>query len=96
MAYEVPVPVRLGLVETQAAKHMARCGYYPEAYMRMVKMYCNGIVPARVKDLADRIRAANPWAMPENPHPGLVRIHVGPHSFLVPMSDVVPARGSLP
>jgi len=89
---EVPVPVRLGLVETQAAKHMARFGYYPEAYMVMVRMYCGGIVPPRVSDLANRIRAE--WRHVEipNPHPGMVRIHLGPHSFLVRTSEVLPPR----
>lgn len=89
MARDVPVPVRLGLVETQAAKHYARFGYYPEAYMVMVRMYCGGIVPARVSDLAARIREARPWDVPPDPHPGMTRVWLGPHSFLVPTKEIV-------
>lgn len=88
MAREVPVPVRLGLVETQAAKHMARFNYYPADYMVMVKSYCNGVVPDRVRDLAMRMRVAHDWDPPPDPHPGMVRIHFGPHSFLVSREEV--------
>lgn len=94
MAREVPVPVPLGLVETQAAKHMARFNYYPADYMVMVKNYHGGIVPRRVYELAMRIREARPWEVPPEPHPGMTEIHVGPHSFLVPTSEVLPARAT--
>lgn len=86
---DVPVPVRLGLVETQAATHMARFNYYPEAYMLMVKMYHGGIVPPRVHDLAMRIREIRPWEVAPHPHPGMTRVHVGPHSFLVPTAELL-------
>lgn len=87
-----PVPERYGLVETCAAKHMARYGRWPADFEQMIKLHCHGVVPARVTSLAERLRQEQPWAVSErehNPHPGWTRVHFGPHSFLVPTATLL-------
>lgn len=84
-----PVPIRSGLVETCAARHYARHGYFPEDFMAMVKLHCGGRVPARVLATAEQLKRARFWEVPENPHPGWTRVHFGPHSFLVPTATLL-------
>jgi len=84
-----PIPVRGGLVETTAAKHFARYGYYPPDFLKMVQLHCGGRIPARVQSEADRLRRSRFWEVPENTHPGWTRVHFGPHSFLVPTATLL-------
>lgn len=77
-------PVPLGLVETTAAGILARYGHFPEGYVEWSKRYCNGVVPRRVYELAEVLRAERPWDVRPDPHPGMTRVHIGPHTFLVP------------
>jgi len=81
-------PVPLGLVETTAAGIYALYGHFPEGYTEWAKRYGGGI-PRRVFELAERLRAERPWEIVANPHPGMTRIHCGPHSFLVPTAEIL-------
>ncbi len=90
--YDRPGPVPLGLTETLAAGLYARYGHFQDGYVEWAKRFGNG-VPRRVLELAERLREEKPWELavdPEDDHPGMTRIHVGSHSFLVPTKELLP------